>query len=50
VGSRTGLLTAEKNIFPVPGIEPRFLGHPARTLVAVMAELSLLVKTNENAR
>jgi hypothetical protein len=32
----------EKNFLPLPGIEPRFLGCPSRTLVDIPTELSVL--------
>jgi hypothetical protein len=30
----------EKDLLPFPGIEPRFLGRPARNLVAIPTETS----------
>jgi hypothetical protein len=40
VGPTAGLDTGnEKNILPVAGIEPRFLGHPGCSLVAITTVL-----------
>jgi hypothetical protein len=33
----------KKNVSSVAGIEPRFLGHPARSLVAITIELFWLL-------
>jgi hypothetical protein len=30
----------EANLFPIPGIEPRLLDHPARSAVTILTELS----------
>ena len=38
-GSRCGHLGEEKNLFPLPRIEPRFLGCPGRSLVTMLIEL-----------
>jgi hypothetical protein len=40
--SLSGRYAEEKNLFPLPGIESRFLGRPARSLVATPIELSRL--------
>jgi hypothetical protein len=37
-----GRCDEEKNLFPLPGIEPRFFGRPARSLVTIVTELSHL--------
>jgi hypothetical protein len=37
-----GYYGEEKNLLPLPEIEPRFLGRPARSLVDVPTELSPL--------
>jgi hypothetical protein len=42
VDLRAGQDVMEKNLFPLPGIEPRFLGRPARRLV-YYAEVSWLL-------
>jgi hypothetical protein len=43
VGPRTGLDSVEKRkTFLLPGTELRFLGHPARSLVAIPTELPVL--------
>jgi hypothetical protein len=36
--SRSGLYGEEKNHLSITGIEPRLLGHPARSLVAIPTE------------
>jgi len=42
VGPRVGLNASEKsqNLLPHPGIEPRFLGRPAHSLVTIPSTLS----------
>ena len=35
---RPGLGVSEKSVLPLPGIEPRFLGRPARVTVTVLTE------------
>jgi hypothetical protein len=35
MGLRAGHDVTEKNLFPLPGIEPGFLGRPARSLVTI---------------
>jgi hypothetical protein len=37
--NRSGRYRVEKNLFPLPGIETRFLGRPACSLVAIPTEL-----------
>jgi hypothetical protein len=39
VGLISGLdiFGAEKNLLPLPGIKSQFLGHPAHTLVTILA-------------
>jgi hypothetical protein len=39
--NRSGRCGDEKNLLSLPGIEPTFLCCPARTIVAVLIELSL---------
>jgi hypothetical protein len=39
VGPRANLDAVEKVLLPLLGIEPRFLGSPSRSLVAVLTEL-----------
>jgi hypothetical protein len=41
VGPRSwsGRYREEKNLLPLPGIGPRFLGRPARSLIAISTEL-----------
>jgi len=34
---RAGLDVSEKSVLPLPGIEPRFLGRPARVTVTVLS-------------
>lgn len=43
VGTGGGLDAVEENLSPLTDIEPRFLGRPTRTLVALVTELSRLV-------
>jgi hypothetical protein len=40
--SRSGCYEVEKNLFPPPWIEPRFLSRPTHSLVATPSELSRL--------
>lgn len=44
MGSRAGLdaFIEEKNLLPMPGYEPRFLGYPALSLVITQTTLSRL--------
>jgi hypothetical protein len=37
--TRSGRYGEEKNLFPLPGIEPQLVGRPAHSLVAVPTEL-----------
>jgi hypothetical protein len=39
VGPRAGLDVMEKIILPLPGIKPRLLGRPARSLLTMIPEL-----------
>jgi hypothetical protein len=43
VDPRGGMDTVDKNLLPLHRIESRFLGRPARSLVAILTELSLLL-------
>jgi hypothetical protein len=44
VGPKAGLDAVEKkNIFSLPGIEPRLLGRQARSVIAILTELSQLM-------
>jgi hypothetical protein len=45
-GSQSLELLKRENLLFVPRIEPRFLGHTARSLVTVLAELSRLSSFN----
>jgi hypothetical protein len=49
VGPRAGLDVIEKirYLFSLPGIESLLLGHPARSLVAILTELSRLLIYNK---
>jgi hypothetical protein len=38
--SQSGCHAEEKNLLPLLGIEPRFLGHLASSLVAILIDLS----------
>jgi hypothetical protein len=40
--SHSGHYMKEKNLLPLSGIKPRFLGHPSHNLVTTLTELSLL--------
>jgi hypothetical protein len=43
MGSRASLdVIVKRNNMPLPGIEPRLLGHPVRSLVTIPTELSRL--------
>lgn len=33
-----------ENRFPLPGIEPRLIGHPFCSLVTILTELQILIK------
>jgi hypothetical protein len=46
VGPRVGLDVMKKGFLALPGIEPRPLGSPARSLVAIPTELSRLRNRN----
>jgi hypothetical protein len=43
-GSRFGCYAEEKYLLPLPGIEHRFLGRPARSLVTIPNEPARLPK------
>jgi hypothetical protein len=43
LGGPQSWLWRRQNVSPLPGIEPRFLGHPACSLVGVPTQLSRLV-------
>jgi hypothetical protein len=38
--SRSGFFGIEKNLFPLPGIQPRLLGCPSRSLGTIPTKLS----------
>jgi hypothetical protein len=40
--SHSGRYMKEKNLLPLPGIKPQFLGLPSHNLVATLTEISLL--------
>jgi hypothetical protein len=42
LGLRSGLEIMEQNLLPLPGMQPRLLGRPARSVVATSTELSRL--------
>jgi hypothetical protein len=48
---KTGLDTVEKKKnLPLPGIQPRLLGHPVRNLIAIPTELSRLLKHSQSVQ
>jgi hypothetical protein len=46
--SNSGRCVEEKNILPIPGIEPPLLGFPARNLVAIPTKLSRLLYDDDD--
>lgn len=47
LGSRDSLDVMQKSLLPLPGIEPRFLGRAASSLVASRTQLSRLSSCQE---
>jgi hypothetical protein len=44
--SRVRCYGEDKNLFPLMGLVPRFLGSPVRSLVTILTELIRLLMTN----
>jgi hypothetical protein len=43
MGFRAGLDVSEKSLLPLPKIKSLFLGHPIRSLITTLTELSKLI-------
>jgi hypothetical protein len=46
-GPQSGLHVLENKLMPLPGVEPRFLAQPARTVVTVLSPLCCLLGRSE---